>query len=168
MHHQARPQGHYVIRAAALLLFCAGAAAPAERLLPFDESTLRQVLKHHAGKVVLINFWATWCEPCRAEMPFLSWLASRLRNRGFVLLTVSADEPEQEADARAFLLENRIRMPAYLKAVDDNDRFIGSIDAKWSGALPASFLFDRKGKRVEAFIGETEPARIEAAVRKLL
>jgi len=50
----------------------------------------------------------------------------------------------------------------------DDDKFINSVDPKWSGALPALFLYDRQGKLVKSFIGETELAVIEAAIRKIL
>ena len=52
--------------------------------------------------MVLVDFWATYCKPCRAEMPELIKMANRLRAKGLVLLTVSADEPEQEAEAVKF------------------------------------------------------------------
>lgn len=136
-------------------------------LLPLDEARYQQVLNSHRGKVVLVNFWATWCGPCREEMPFLASLQEKFRKQGLVLLTVSADEPEQEAQARAFLKKSGILLPAYLKQAKDDDRFITAVDGKWSGALPASFLYDRQGQKVVSFIGETEPQKIEAAVRKL-
>jgi len=166
MHHQARKKAkHYLI---ALLPIAALAAAINGRLLPVSETNYQKIVAAHRGKVVLVNFWATWCEPCREEMPFLASLENRLRDRGLVLIAISADEPEQEADALAFLKKTGIRFPAYLKSVKDNDRFIPFVDAKWSGALPASFLFDRRGAKAGSFVGETAPEKIETAVRKLL
>jgi thiol-disulfide isomerase/thioredoxin len=147
---------------AALLLLAAG------RLAPLDENVYRKLLAEHRGKVVLVNFWATWCEPCREEMPHLAALEARFRGRGFTLITVSADEPEQEAEALAFLRKHRIPFPAYLKKVSNDDRFITFVDEKWSGALPASFLFDRGGVKRRSFIGEAEIQELTAEVEKLL
>jgi hypothetical protein len=81
-----------------------------------------------------------------------------------VLLTVSADEPEQEAAALQFLLKTGVRLPAYVKHVKNDEAFIDSIDQKWSGALPGLFLYDRAGRKVASFIGETDIAEIEKAV----
>jgi thiol-disulfide isomerase/thioredoxin len=140
----------------------------ASLLTPVDEKAYDGLLQQHRGKVVLVNLWATWCEPCRHEMPFLAALENKFRERGVVLITISADEPEDEKAAHDFLKEHGIRFPAYMKDVQNNDNFITHIDKEWSGALPAMFLFDRSGKKVRRFIGETEPEELESAVRELL
>lgn len=145
---------------AALLLF---AAAP---LQPLDETGFRALLQRHRGRIVLVDFWATWCEPCRTEMPALVALERKWRGRGLVLITVSADDPEQEADARAFLEKTRVPTPAYIKRAKSDEDFINAIDPKWSGALPALYLYGRSGEKVTGFIGETETADIEAAIAK--
>jgi len=148
--------------AGALSLFAQG------NLLPLDEAVYQKLIASAKGKVLLVNFWATWCEPCRTEMPALAQLQSNLRAKGFQLVTVSADEPEEEAAARQFLVKSNIQGPAYLKKVKDDDAFIRSVDPKWSGALPALILFDRTGRKSRAFIGETDLKDLEAAIRKLL
>jgi hypothetical protein len=56
----------------------------------------------------------------------------------------------------------------YLKQADDDDHFINAIDPKWSGALPALFLYDKSGHKVRSFIGETDMAALERAIQKLL
>ncbi len=140
----------------------------ADALTPVDEAGFRKLVEAHRGKVVLVNFWATWCEPCREEMPQLVSLEKKWRARGFVLVTVSADEPEQEADARAFLRGHGVPPPAYIKNASSDEEFITAVDAGWSGALPALFLYGRDGRKAASFIGETAVADIETALRKLL
>lgn len=144
------------------------AASGGEQLRPLDEAGFRQLLGAQRGKVVLVDFWATWCDPCRAEMPLLVSLEKKWRDRGFVLVTVSADEPEQAGEALAFLKKSGVRLPAWQKRTQSDESFINAIDRKWSGALPALFLYDRNGNKVQSFIGETETSQIEAALRKLL
>jgi len=117
---------------------------------------------------VLVDFWATWCDPCRAEMPQLVRLAARYHARGLELVTVSCDEPEQQAGAVAFLEKNGAPGPHYVKRAANDDKFIDSIDRKWSGALPALFLYDRQGRLVKSFVGETEMTALEAAVKQVL
>jgi thiol-disulfide isomerase/thioredoxin len=148
-----------------LLLF---AAVSFCALAPVDEAGFQKLVDSHKGKVVLYEFWATWCAPCRAEMPLLQRLEAKLRSQGFELVTISADEPEQEAAAEKILKQLAVRGPLYRKQAKSDDNFINSIDRKWSGALPALFLYDKSGRKVRSFIGETEMTVVEAAIRKLL
>lgn len=143
-------------------------AAVQDRLAPLDETGYQKLIASARGRVLLVNFWATWCVPCRAEMPALAKLDANLRARGFRFATVSADEPEDEAAARQFLRKTGVQGTAYLKRMKDDDAFIRSVDAKWSGALPASILFDRAGRKQRVFIGETDLKALEAEIRKLL
>jgi len=101
-------------------------------------------------------------------MPQLISLENRLKARGFELVTISADDPEQDADAETVLKQFRAPEPGYRKQAVKDEQFINAIDPKWSGALPALFLYDRNGRKVQSFIGETDPRIIEAAVNKLL
>jgi thiol-disulfide isomerase/thioredoxin len=151
-----------------LPLLLAGALLAADGLVPVDETSYQKVISSQRGKVVLADFWATWCEPCREEMPALVALAKKYRARGVVLLTVSADEPEQEADARDFLARTGAPAPAYIKRAKSDEDFINSVDRAWSGALPSLFLYDRQGRRVASFTGEADLDEVEAALGKLL
>lgn len=153
------------------VLLLAGASCLAQapqRLLPFDAQVHRQILVENRGKVVLLNFWATWCAPCREEMPQLVALEQKFRARGFRLITVSADEPADAAQALEFLKKTGVPAPAYIKSVRDDDQLIRAIDPKWSGALPALFLYDRSGKMVARFVGETSILEIRKAIERIL
>jgi len=156
------------VRRALLLLALIAFAAAAAELKPVDEAGYAKVVAGAKGKVLLVNFWATYCVPCRKEMPQLVAMESRLRSQGFQLITVTADEPEQAKDASAFLDKAKVPAPTYIKKAKDDDKFIGSVDSKWSGALPASFLYDRTGKKVRSFFGEVSLPELEAAIKKLL
>jgi thiol-disulfide isomerase/thioredoxin len=166
MHYQTSQKG--ILTAALLLLFSAPAWPQPAKLEPADASRLAAVVKSAQGQVVLMNLWATWCAPCREEMPGLVKLEARFRQRGFKLITVSADEPEQEADALRFLQQQRVPAPAFIKRAESDEGFITGLDPKWSGALPTSFLFDRTGRKVRSFVGEVEIAALEAAIQQLL
>jgi thiol-disulfide isomerase/thioredoxin len=137
-------------------------------LIPIDETGFQKLVTEHKGKVVLYSFWATWCDSCRAEMPQLIKLQARLKARGLELVTISADEPDQAAAAEKVLKQFGSPSPAYRKQARKDEQFIDAIDPDWSGALPALFLYDRSGRKVRSFIGETEMATIEAAIQKLL
>ena len=138
-------------------------------LKPVDEASYPRMVSGYKGKVLLVDFWATWCVPCRAELPQLAKLQAKLKAKGLEIITISADEPERVAAAPRFLKETGASaMPAYVKRAKDDDKFIGGLDPKWQGALPALFLYDKTGKKVQAFFGETPIAQIEAAITKLL
>lgn len=148
---------------AALLL------AQQARLRPIDEKSYPAALAAHKGRVVLVDFWATWCAPCREEMPWLASIERKYRSRGLRLITVSCDEPEDQRKAEEFLSKVLgAAGEAYIKRSASDEKFIESVYQKWSGALPALFLYDRKGKLAHAFIGETEKAVVEKAINGLL
>ena len=156
-----------MIRALSLLLIGA-LSLPAAGLQPVDEASYPKLVTARKGKVLLVNFWATWCAPCRKEMPDLASLHARLSARGFELVTISADEPESAKQAEAFLSKAKVAGPYYLKRAKSDDDFINALDKKWSGALPASFLYDRQGRKVKSFYGEVKLKDLEAAIEALL
>jgi thiol-disulfide isomerase/thioredoxin len=157
-----------MMRLAGLLFAFAGLVPAVVGLGPLNEATYAKMVASHKGKILLVDFWATWCVPCRAEMPQLVKLSEKLRARGFDLVTVSADEPAKESAALKVLAENSVPQPFFLKKADDDDKFYNSVDSKWSGEMPAMFIYDRTGKRVRSFLGETPMKDIEAAIQKLL
>jgi peroxiredoxin len=91
------------------------------------------------GKVVLVNFWATWCPPCRKEMPDLNALYNRFKDRGFVVLAISDEEATKVAP---FIEERKIDYPILL----DPGRKMN--DLFQVEGIPKSFVYDRSGKMV--------------------
>lgn len=145
-------------------------STPVVPLVPINQVGFQKLVASHKGKVVLYDFWATWCAPCRAELPELAGLEEKLRGRGLELVTISADDREHRAAAEKFIQMFRVDGPGYIKQADndDDDHFMNAIDPKWNGALPALFLYDRSGHRVRSFIGETDMSVLQAAIRKVL
>ncbi|MGH7306645.1 MAG: TlpA disulfide reductase family protein [Candidatus Rokuibacteriota bacterium] len=102
-------------------------------------------LKGQRGKPVLMNFWATWCAPCREEMPAMERLYRKHRERGFVLLAVSVDT--DAALVKPFLDQHKLTFPVTLDAKMDLANAYGV------RALPASFLIDRHGYLTAVALG---------------
>ena len=113
------------------------------------------------GKVVLLNFWATWCPPCRVEMPGFQSVYESRRDRGFVVLGVSTDL-RGEQFVRDFLTERGITYPVAL-ATSDMVRSYGG-----ARTLPTSFLIDRQGRIRHEIVGVYAQPLLAAAVDRLL
>ncbi|MFT3751399.1 MAG: TlpA disulfide reductase family protein [Paludibacter sp.] len=114
-------------------------------------TNLEAIIKNNGNKLLVINFWATWCKPCVEELPgFMEVNKMYANNPGFKMILVSLDvAKESETKVRPFILKNKINTEVYL--LDDNKRmneWIPAIDKNWSGAIPAT-VFYRNGKKLE-------------------
>jgi thiol-disulfide isomerase/thioredoxin len=148
-----------------LLFSCAGSRS----LRPVDETGLQRLLERSRGKVVLLNFWATWCEPCVEEFPDLMKIAREFRPRGLEIFLVSIDDPEEIAQKVApFLQSQKVSFRTYLKKTRDDEVFINSIDRTWSGAIPATFIYDREGVLVKKFIARQDYRAFAEVLQPLL
>jgi len=115
-----------------------GAAAPDFTLRDLDG---RQVhLSDYAGKVVLIDFWATWCTPCAAELPSLQKLYEDNKDAGFVILGVSMDGPESVAQVSLFARRYNLSFPVLL---DEETRVVSIYNPK--RVAPMTVLIDKRG-----------------------
>ena len=101
-------------------------------------------------------------------MPALVKLQQKYGSKGLLLMTISADEPEDESRALQFLTTTKVPAPQYLRKAANEDSFIQAVDAKWSGALPLSVLYDKAGKKVKVLVGEADLKALEALIQKLL
>ncbi len=97
------------------------------------------------GKGTLVNAWASWCGPCKHEIPMLARLAGDIAPRGVHILLVSLDEPGDHAKAAEFLAARGITLPLYF-AERPLGPFKQGMNPRWPGMLPASFLFDATGR----------------------
>lgn len=148
-------------------LLCAALVFPAG-MNSVTEASYAKLVASQKGKVVLVNFWATYCVPCRAEMPALVKLQQKYAPKGLVLMTISADEPEDEGKALQFLTTVKVPAPHYLRKTANEDNFIRAVEPKWSGALPLSLVYDKAGNKVKVLVGEADLKTLEALIQKLL
>ncbi|GIV60916.1 TlpA family protein disulfide reductase [Rhodocaloribacter litoris] len=136
-----------------------GQTAPDFTLKTLDGQTFR--LSDHRGKVVLINFWATWCGPCVIETPELVALYNDLKGRGLMIVGVSLDEEGFEV-VRPFAEEFDVTYPL---VVDD-----GAVAEAYGGiyGLPTTFVLDREGKIRHRFIGLFPTGEMRPEIEKML
>ncbi len=128
----------------------------------------QKILATHRGKPLLVNFWATWCEPCRDEFPMLNELTRAYGPRGLQVLGVSLDEDVDINLVRRFLARMNPVFPNYRKKPGKDQDFINGVHVKWSGALPATFFYDREGRMAAMLVGEHARPEFEKVIQQLL
>src|SRR5438876_9740693 len=163
-----------------LVGLCAGAFISPAQSTPAGSGTtgdIRQIdleglkkLLHRDPKdtrPLLVNFWATWCDPCRDEFPDLVKVDEDYRGKGLNFVAVSLDDvTDIKSAVPKFLKEMKATMRVVLLNVNDPEPAIKLIDATWDGQLPATFLYDKEGKVVFRHFGRIKPDELRAAIDK--
>lgn len=146
----------------------AGAAASKGPVVKqIDMVGLKKVLTP-SGKPLLINLWATWCDPCRDEFPDLVKLDADYKGK-IDFITISLDEVSDINTAvPKFLSDMKAPMPAYLLKTTDDDAAIALISKDFTGALPFTILFDATGKEAYVRQGKIKPETVRGEIDKLL
>lgn len=137
-----------------------GAQAPDFTLTTLEGRTVQ--LSALRGQAVLVNFWATWCPPCRAEMPALEQVYRAYRDQGFVVLAVNASD-QDGGDVPAFVAAYGLTFPILL----DQD---GAVQRRYQvEAFPTSFFIDRRGVVQDVVVGgPMSEAGLRVRVERLL
>jgi len=141
-------------------------SVPAAKVTRVDDAGFRKLLVPN-GKPLMINFWATWCGPCREEFPDLVKIGKDHKAK-IDLITVSLDEPaELNGDVPKFLAQMKSESPAYLLKTPDMDAAINLVSKDWQGALPFTILFNAQGERVYSVQGKFKSESLVAEIEKL-
>ncbi len=137
------------------------------RVTQIDDAKLKQLLRPN-GKPLLVNFWATWCGPCREEFPDLVNIDEEYRGR-IDFFTISLDFAEEiDAAVPKFLSEMKAEMPTYLLVSADENAIISSIAKDWNGALPSTIFYNEKGEIAYLRQGKVNPETLKGEIEKTL
>jgi len=117
-------------------------------------------LSDYRGKVVVLDFWATWCDPCKEEIPHFIEMQSKYASQGLQVLGISMDD--DEPPVRQFQQQFKMNYPVALGNPKLADQYGGIL------GLPITFVIDRNGRITARHVGATDPSVIEAEVQKLL
>jgi peroxiredoxin len=152
---------HVAAVSAALMLFLGGCSRPSQSSVSLKSETQRKQapnfslkdangnpvnLADYRGKVVLVNFWATWCGPCEAEIPWFIEFEQKYKDRGFAVLGISMDDDGWKA-VRPYIASHKINYPIVIGSEVVSQQF-GDIDS-----LPTSFVLDRQGRIATNHVG---------------
>ena len=136
---------------------------------PIDTNGLQGLLTKRREGPLLVNFWATFCDPCREEFPELVKIDQDYRQHSLEFITVSLDDlTDIKTEVPKFLESMKATGPAYLLDATDPEPAIKLMDPRWSGALPATFLFNEKGEIVYKHIGRVDASELRAEIEKLV
>jgi thiol-disulfide isomerase/thioredoxin len=129
-----------ILPALGLLLYSLTSAAQVKRI------SLPQLQKRisNPDTVYVINFWATWCEPCVAELPHFEKLQATYQNKPLKVLLVSMDFESKYSAVKAFAVKRQLKCETFLATRRSEQELIDGIDKEWSGALPGTLIVNAK------------------------
>jgi thiol-disulfide isomerase/thioredoxin len=142
------------------LVFSLSAGVPSPRsqtqrsVEPINEQGLRQLIHARAGRILLLNVWATWCKPCVEEFPELIRLHRTYRDSLVDIIAISVDYPDEVASKiLPFLDSLGVTFTVFVADIPKPEDLITALNPAWSGAMPATFVFDRQGQRRAFLLG---------------
>ena len=153
----------YPARFSVFLIAAALNAADTTTLSLPDLSGQQRTLEQYRGQVVVLNFWATWCIPCREEMPLLRDLYNQYAGRGLVVIGASADEESSRKKIQPFVDKLKITFPIWTAATIDHMKQLGL-----GAELPGTAVIDREGVIVGRIFGKVERRDLEYRIQHAL
>ncbi|HEX4946354.1 MAG TPA: redoxin family protein [Blastocatellia bacterium] len=143
-------------------------AAEPVNIEPIDAAGLKALRKNPTGKLLLINFWATWCGPCVSEFPDLITINRMYRHRAFEMVTVAAHTPDEKAEALAFLKKQQSSGRNLMFGGTDKYELMEAFDPDWMGALPYTLLLSPEGHVIYKEQGTIDPLELKRAIVRSL
>lgn len=137
------------------------------KIKQIDAAALKNLLKTN-GKPLLVNFWATWCDPCREEFPDLVKIDADYKGR-IDFITVSLDDVEEiNTTVPKFLAEMKAEMPSFLLATGNEDAVINSVSKDWQGGLPYTILYNADGTTAYSRMGKVKIDVLRAEIERII
>jgi thiol-disulfide isomerase/thioredoxin len=133
-----------------------------------DVESYRKLVESHRGKAVLVNFWATWCEPCQTEYPTVVQLARDFAGKDLVVVGVNFDDEADRNVRRRFLERHKPAFANYRVKADIHGPFVRAVHPEWRGSIPATFVYDREGRLAARLFGEQKRPQFERAIQAAL
>jgi len=138
----------------------AGGASAADRkrvetVEPIDKAGLQKLIKERNGRILFLNIWATWCAPCVEEFPDLVKLSRAYPEHEVEVVGISADYPDEvESKILPFIKKHDVPFRILVAAFERQEDFINGVNPAWSGALPATLVYDQYGNQRLFLVGQ--------------
>ena len=123
---------------------------------------------NNSDRPLLINVWATWCLPCREEFPDLVKISNNYKNKVNVVGISVDDQEVLDSKVIPFLKNQKADFEVYLLKVVEPEDFINLLNKKWSGAIPATFIYDKVGNQKEMLIGKQSYESFDRVLKKVI
>jgi peroxiredoxin len=136
------------------------------RIKPADYNKYKDTAK---GKVLVVNFWATYCGPCVVEFPEFVMIDQKYRDKGVKIVAISADEiADIKPKVIPFIKEQNARFEVLVQETDDPQEMIDVVDKNWQGVLPATYVYDKQGNKILTRYGIIDREQLVGAIEKAL
>jgi thiol-disulfide isomerase/thioredoxin len=132
-----------------------------------EPKDIKDIVAQNKGKVVLLNFFATWCVPCHTEFPDIIKLQNDFKGKGLQVVEVSMNDITDKDELQKYLADTKPPFTVYL-AANTEDKFYTDVDPRWDTALPMTMIFDRDGKNVHFYKEARTYAQFKDDVTPLL
>lgn len=139
-----------------------------QQVRQLNESRLQTLVKERNGKILFVNVWATWCAPCIEEFPDIVKLAESYEGKNVEFIGISVDFPD-EADSKIlpFMVKQGVPFDVYVAGFEKQEMFINALNESWSGAIPATFIYDASGKQRSILVGKQTLEQFKEEIEKV-
>lgn len=127
-------------------VFLCGFTGPTKRVPKITFEQLEQICRQNNDTLYVVNYWATWCKPCVAEMPFFTESAKKFSAKKVKVVFVSLNAQKEMAKVEAFVTNKKIEQPVYLLNAGNPNVWIDKVDPTWGGSIPATIMYKQKEK----------------------
>ena len=129
----------------------------------------KALLDNSKGKVILVNFWATWCPPCVKEFPELVKLYNDYKDKEFVLMFISLDDKsEYDSKLLPFLKKQGVDFTSYFGNFSNPETIMNYVDKSWQGEIPYTGIYDKDGKLVKSLLGNKTYEQFETEIKQVM
>ena len=141
---------------------------PAGEVTILKDQDAKRLLTTHGKRLLVVNYWATWCAPCVAELPYFVEAHEKYKNQDVLIVGLSLDFLHSwKKSLLPFLQKKKIPYPNFVLDVDPNT-YITAISPAWSGSLPATFYYDNEGRKLGEQLGAVEKEDLFQDIEKYL
>jgi thiol-disulfide isomerase/thioredoxin len=135
-------------------------------LKPADFAQFRDSAR---GKVLVLNFWATWCGPCVAEFPEFVALDAKYRDQGVKIVGITSDDAEDvQPKVIPFIRKHQVKFDIVQQNLEDSEEIMNQITKDWNGVIPVTVVYDRQGKLAYSRFGIIDRELLVAEIEKVL